>query len=463
MRHWACAVIALVLLSGRALGFTVEPIAEKIDTPEALRAALAVARQKVLDKTLDKLEAAQEAQLDRIGTALEIFSLGGLLLLGAPLVLRRRFPGRTLLLFKYSALAAGTFVVAVNLFSVALLGLRSARGALGPLTNPQVAAVEGTFATLDKNAAELTQIGPALLGPTLAQLDADGDEPLHVVLLDNLKKLGPTASVFVTIGKLFKSVDSLAAAVPIALSLLAVVLFLRSFWPVLREIIRMPAHAASGERPPREILRATFGTIGRELLAALALVGVLLVVTLVGGFVLFRVVEPAMEAILAFIVSAFLYLQVDPDASAGLLLLSMGGVALFLALNVAIVAVASGLYLARAQGIFRARFHDRVPLSSNAPFWKLGTLSLLWALALPLLFTLAAVPGIKAVFGAFLDGEHPSFLAAMGVSAVLLAGGLALAFWALRAGKGLRFIMTYQPAAQLPRRAFPPARVLAGA
>ena len=57
-------------------------------------------------------------------------------------------------LFKYSALAAGTFFVTVNLFGGVLFGMKTAQGALGSATNPGLAIASGTFDTLDKNAEE---------------------------------------------------------------------------------------------------------------------------------------------------------------------------------------------------------------------------------------------------------------------------------------------------------------------
>ena len=95
---------------------------------------------------------------------------------------------------------------------------------------------------------------------------------------------------------------------------LAAVLFVRSFWPVLREVIALPEKAVTGEPAvARQIAGVTLRKIGRELLSVLLLIVTFIAVTLLSGVMLSLVVEPTMEAVIAF-----LYPQVDPDAASGL-------------------------------------------------------------------------------------------------------------------------------------------------
>ena len=75
----------------------------------------------------DKLEAKQAQKLGTMATGLSIFALGGVLLLALPFVLRRKYPGRGRVLWKYSALAALLFFLAVNLFSGVLFAMRGAQ------------------------------------------------------------------------------------------------------------------------------------------------------------------------------------------------------------------------------------------------------------------------------------------------------------------------------------------------
>ena len=75
------------------------------------------------------------------------------------------------MLFKYSALAAATFFVTVNLFGGVLLLMRTSQRALGEYTNPDARDRGGTFDTLDTNAEEYVTTGKELFVPTLEQTE----------------------------------------------------------------------------------------------------------------------------------------------------------------------------------------------------------------------------------------------------------------------------------------------------
>src|SRR5262249_35570404 len=301
--------------------------------------------------------------------------LGGLMLL-MPLWLRRRHPWKLFALFKYSAIAALAFFLAVNLFTLTFMLLRGVQGGLASVTSPQVAMVDGAFSALDKNADDLAELGPAVIEPTLAQLGGDTDEPVHVALLENLHKLKQDAAVFTKAASIFKDVGWLLGYMPILLALVTVVLFARHFWPVLRDLVGLPERAVVEPAQAGRIVKDTFRKIGRELLATLALIGVLIAVTVVGGFLLAALVEPAMDVVINLIVFAFLYLQVEPAAATGVVLFAIVAVAAFAVENVAAVTVGSALYLGKAQKIFRPKFHDKVPPPAAARFLEGGALSL---------------------------------------------------------------------------------------
>jgi hypothetical protein len=421
----------------------------------ALRERLASIRTTAVAKLEAKIEASQGAQLDRISEILFYVALAGFLLLLSPLWLRRRFPGKTAVLFKYSALAAFTFAFAIVLFSVALLVLRESQNALGSQTNPKIAIVEGMFHALDDSAEELAPLGPDLIEPTLAQVAAGSDEPIQVLLLQNLQKLHERAKFFETVAGMIRGAGEIMGYVPILLSFLAVALFLRNFVPLMREIISLPARAATGEaHAGRRLLGQTLRQVGRELLVIVCFVVALLGVTVVSGFILAHVVAPAMSALLWFLISAFLYLQVQPDAATGLMLTSLIAVVVYLVLNVAIVTIASILFLAKIQKIFRGKFHAKVPLGAHARFWRWGALSFAWAEVLPFLFVLATAPAVVRIFERFLHGDDPSYLGAMLVSGAIFAVGLPVVFWAARGVKALVFLLRYK---QAPAEAGMPA------
>jgi hypothetical protein len=411
-----------------------------------IRTLVTSVREKVREKLEDKISDQQEQQVGRVTTLLGWFSMLGVLLLFAPLWLRKKHPGKTWPLFKYSAVAAITFIMAVNLFTVALTLLRTFQGALGTMTNPKIAVVEGAFDALDKNADDFAQLGPSLIEPTLTQLQGgESEDPLPVLLLDNLQKFGPTFSVMKSIAGMFRAVSWIFGYVPILLSLLAAALFVKSFWPVFTEIIDLPSRAVAGEPgAARRIVGETFRKIGRELLATLCLIGTLFLVTILSGIILFQLVAPAMEAFISYIALAFVYLQVDPDASATLTLLSLAGVMIYLVLNIAAVTISSGAYLARTQTIFRQRFHDKVPLKAHKRFWGRGTLALVWAQLLPVLFNLIAVWLIDWKFDRLFRADKPNIIGAMMGAAALLAIGLAIVFWLARGVNALGFLFAYK-------------------
>lgn len=149
--------------------------------------------------------------MSKISQLIFYFSLAGLLLLGAPLVLRRRYPGQGASLFKYSALAAVTFLVTVNLLGTVVMGFRSAQGALGSSTNPQLRIASGFFDSLDHNAEDLLTTGKELFAPTLARLQGNGDDQPAVVLFENGQRVVKDAQVFVTVAKTFKKLDAVRA------------------------------------------------------------------------------------------------------------------------------------------------------------------------------------------------------------------------------------------------------------
>ena len=137
---------------------------------DKFRKLVATARAKVLSKLEMKIEIKSARRMVKIATIIFFISLAGVLLLLTPLFLAKKYPGNGGLLFKYSALAALTFFITVNLFGGVAVGFRSAQAALGRLTNPQIKIAEGFFDSLDKEADELKDIAPQLLAPTLYQL-----------------------------------------------------------------------------------------------------------------------------------------------------------------------------------------------------------------------------------------------------------------------------------------------------
>ncbi|HEU5059473.1 MAG TPA: hypothetical protein VFU21_23225, partial [Kofleriaceae bacterium] len=251
----------------------------------ALREVVKQVRGKVLEKISDKLAAKQGEKLDRIAVVLSLIALSGVFLLFMPFVLKKKYPHQTAVLWKYSALAALLFFLAVNLFALVLFTMRGTQSALGKYTNPQVKMVSATFDLVEEKAEDMADIGPILIEPTLASLTGDTDAPILTIMLENVQKLKNDMTVFTTVGNFFKRLSWLFGMLPILFIGLAILLFAKAARPTLLEIVKLPERAASGERGVvGHTVRLTLRNVWAEAKATFATVGVLLVMTLVAAF-----------------------------------------------------------------------------------------------------------------------------------------------------------------------------------
>ena len=139
-------------------------------TVEHFRKLVQLAKRKVLARMEAKIAKKSEARLKKIATLISLFSLAGFLLLFMPFGLSKKYPGQMGNLFKYSGLAAVTFFVTVNLFGAIVIGMRSAQGAVGNQTNPQLKLAAGFFDTLDHTAERYVNMGREVFAPTLESL-----------------------------------------------------------------------------------------------------------------------------------------------------------------------------------------------------------------------------------------------------------------------------------------------------
>ena len=349
------------------------------------------------------------------------------------------------MLFKYSGLASRDVLPdGVNLFGGIALGPRSAQAALATQTNPQLKIASGFFDALDDNVDELAPLGGTLIGPTLYELQNSDEQPA-ALLMENGKKLIKDANVFVSIGRMFKQLDVVFSMLPIVLLLVTMVLFVISIKPTLIEIIRLPSAVASGAASGRDVIHSALRRVGGEILVALCTVAVLFALTLLSGAILGYIVKPAVYSIIEFFGTAVIYLANVPDASSGLVFESLFGVILFLALNLVAIIVGMSLFLGKAQKVFQPRFHDRLPLSAQARFWKWGTASVLVTQLVPLVFMVFAAWALEKLETKLIgDGSSIPWTAVMLVGPLFLLVGYVLAMWALRALKGIVFLAKYK-------------------
>jgi Na+/proline symporter len=111
--------------------------------------------------------------------------------------------------------------------------------------------------------------------------------------------------------------------------------------------------------------------------------------------------------------------------------------------------VVNVLFLGKVQKIFKRRFHDKVPLGLHKRFWGWGTLALVWAQVLPLIFVAVAESGIDKLIDKLTEGASAE--AAPPWGAILLSGpailvfGFIVVFWAARGLAAVKFVMKYKP------------------
>jgi len=418
-------------------------------TVEQFRQIVRVVKKVVLARMEKKMSASSEKKLQKFATGISIFSLFGLLLLLMPVVLAKKYPGQGKVLLKYSALAAVTFMVTVNLFGAVLMGMKQAQGALGSSTNPSLAIARGTFDTLDEHADDYIIMGKELFVPTLRQLQGSSDEQPSVLLIQNGKKIVQKAEVFISVAKMFKKLDFIFGILPIVLFAVSMVLFGLAIRPTLQEIIALPARAAAGEAGVgRDVTKRALGRIVGELKAALCTIGVLAVITLVSGFVLGRIVGPALDALLSYFSLAVSYLQFVDTASATLVFATLFGVLLFLLLNLATLILATSFFIGKAQKIFQQRFNESTPISTHKRFFVWGVPSVLFVLVFPLAFVVVAQRVLErindSIMSGVTDADHVSWGKLMIAGPLFLVVGYALLFWGARGIKAIRFLQSYK-------------------
>ena len=412
---------------------------------EFLRTIVRSKRDAVLEKITEKAMAKQLARMDFVSAIFSIVSLLGIVILFSPLWLRGKYPGKGGILWKYSALAALLFVLTINLFSGVLGVLRTGQMVAGSATNPQVQIVEATFDVIDEKAEDIAPMGPVIVEPTLAQLDGSSDEPLPVMLLQNVQKFKQEFTIFQSVANFFKGISWIFGYVPIVLSLVTVALFLVGLKPTLTDIVKLPQRAAEGEQGVAgRVTKATLRRVGWEFVTTIVIMFLLMFVMIGAGLLLAQALNPAIEAFLAYLAVSFLYVQLVPDASSAVVLVGLGGTVLFLVLDLAVVIMASALYIGKAHKIFQRRFHDKEPLRAHRRFWTWGTISLVWALAFPLLYIVAAKPAVELLIDKTTGGEEINWALVLTSGPVVLVVAFIGLFVLLRGPKAIGFIAKYR-------------------
>lgn len=417
-------------------------------TVDNFRKLVRLAKQKVLERMKAKMVDKQEKRMAKFSYIVMGFSLLGLLLLLMPLALKKKYPGQGGTLFKYSALAALTFFITVNLFGAVLYGLRIGQAKFAA-TAPNIALAAGFFDTLDDNAEQYAVLGKELFAPTLEQLTGKSDDQPSVALLANGMKVVKDAMVFVRVAMLYKKLDWLIAMIPTILLIVTILLFALAIKPTLVEIIKLPAAAASGQQDAaKEVVGKATKRVKGELIASLCTLGVLFVISMFSGFILSQVAKPALTALIDYFTLAVSYLQFVPEASSSMVFLMLFAVIFFLVLNVGFLIVSMAFFMGKIQKVFQRRFTDDIPLEKHKPFFKWGIISVLLIQVLPWVFVFLGQLGLEQINKSILTGggsaQDANWTMGMLAGPLFLVFGFLLFFWAARGFKALAYLFKYK-------------------
>lgn len=425
-------------------------------TVDMFRAGVRLVKKIVLGKMEKKIAKSSDKKMRTFSLIIFGVSALGVLLLLMPLFLAKKYPGQGKTLFKYSALAAVTFIVTVNLFGGVLFGLRTVQGAMSKYTNPSVAIAAGTFDTLDENAERYIVMGKELFLPTIEQFRNAPDEQPSVALLGNGIKVVQDAKVFVSIAKMFKKVDFIFKMLPVILTLLTLVLFVLAIRPTLTQIIKLPAMAASGQAGVgKEVVANSMKRVRGEMFASLGVIAALVALTLLSGWVLGQIVKPALDAFLTYFSLTVTYLQFAEGASSGLVFMTLFAVILFLVLNLATLILSMSFFLGKTQKILQQRFNEGTPISTHARFFKWGVPSVLLVQVYPLVFVVVASKILAAindsVMGDEVTAESISWGKMLMAGPAFLVVGFVVLFWAVRGLKAIKFLQGYKVKPKTPK------------
>lgn len=464
---------------------------------EKLLGWINIGEEKVLNKIREKAAASEARNNSIIINILIIIAVvGGLVLLLMPLKLRKQYPGKDAIIWRAGALAAGTFVLTIVLLGASLLVMRGVQNSVAAeATNPQMRIAKGTFEILKRevtveNFSKLSKRGLDFMKTPLRKIaettnkalapkvesadgtaEAEGQQTAFIAVLathwgemlqepefkriaQNIAMLKDQAKTFMTLIGVFKKVNWVMGYIPLVLSLVAVVFFLLPLKQTLVEILSAPARIASGQTDSATVFKQSMDSVKKEGYSLLPFLGVLLVFIPLTGVFMTYAIPPVVEVLLEYSVRTVFYL-LGKEALASVLYASLGSAILLLVLVVAIYIVTTVFFLGSARKIMRLIYHNGHTWEQHKPLWIKGSILVLLALALPVVYTL----GLDFIFGTFVRGEMKD-LSGSEMVMLPLFGALLLPvfFWGARGLMALLYVKNYPvPFMPAPAPAAPPA------
>lgn len=268
---------------------------------------------------------------------------------------------------------------------------------------------------------------------------------MPIALLNNAMAIKEDFKAFEAVRGWMESLSGVMGYLPPILSVVAVLLFVLGLKEVLIDIIKLPERVVKGEVTGAQTLKTVFRKLGAEMKATGMLLLILIVIMIFSSAFLSTAVEPAIEAFMAYTFTTYFYVASEAQASTGVVYGSLGGSLLFTLLNVLTIFVTTLMFLGKMQKVFRAKFHERVPYKAQRGFLKWGTLSLLWAFILPLLYISFAQPAVESLIESQVEGGEINWSMLLLSGPLVLTVGFLVFFWLVRGLKAMLYIIRFKP------------------
>ena len=382
---------------------------------ERLRSWIKIAREKVIEKLHNKETEKQGDSFNSIMVVLLILGLlGAIGILLMPLYLKKKYSAASSdLLWKSSAIAAGTFFITILLLGISLLFMRAVQQQVATdSTSPKLKVVEGAFDVLEEDEyveafSELSKERLDFIKTPMQSIVEDNpeveeesaifiaylvthwsdviQEPELRHLAKNKDMLKSHVATFRSVISLYKHIDWFMSILPIIMSILAVVLYLMPLKDTLKEIATSPARAAQGNTSASDMLTAAKSTVWAEFKLILPYLTIILLFLPITGQFLSVAIKPLVEILLAYSLLTVFYVLFQ-EASSFVLYASLGSSMLLLTLCMAVYIAATVFFIGTVRKILRAKYHYGRTFGEFKKFWTKGVIFILLAMALPVIF-----------------------------------------------------------------------------
>ncbi|MBL8788463.1 MAG: hypothetical protein JNJ59_26450 [Deltaproteobacteria bacterium] len=414
-------------------------------------------REKIITKMIYKTTQKQSKTMGLLMMIMLGLTAAGVFILLTPLFLAKKYPGKEKLVWKGALLATFAYISTMLVFTGAVFLLRTAKNETAMLVNPPLAIANASFDAIHDQVAFLTSAPGGeddvrvLLEPPIAALAAGSEDGMLEAVLDNVSQFKEDFSVFKALANFFKGLGWLFASVSTILVIVAVVMFMLSQKSLLRDILRLPTQVAGGDVAN---FGAAFGTMqkrtGKEVLALVLAIGVLLASAFIAGFLLYMALTPAVAALFDYLMANIAYVLTPGDASRLVVYGSLFGYGIFLGLVVVLIILGNAFFVGKFQKVIQQKFRHGIPAPTYKKFWLWGPLAAIWVQVLPV--------AILFLSSFVLDKMFEGRSGDMSWETALLVGplgqlvALPLLFWIFQGFRALKFLLKFDHLVDSPEK-----------